>query len=369
MKYGYFKRCFFELAGVKDKGYNHMESKQAEKVINRIAVLGGGSFGTVLANICATNGYKTKLWLRSESSVREINKLHINKSYLPEFKLHRNVHAVSDLREAVEQADVVVVAIPSQSFRDVVAKFKDCVNGAMVISATKGIEAVTFNLMTEILEEELSHCYIGALSGPNLAGEIAENVITASVIASHDDSVCKAIQRIFQCRHFRIYTSKDPFGVQLGGALKNIYAIATGLASVLGAGENTRSMLITRALAEMSRFAVKMGADPMTFLGLSGVGDLVVTCGSSLSRNFRLGMAIGKGEKLENALAKLGQVAEGVYTLREVKAKADKLKIYMPIVSGLHLVLFENKPVMEVVYQAMLRDQKTDVEFVYKKHE
>jgi len=204
---------------------------------------------------------------------------------------------------------------------------------------------------------------IGVLSGPNLAKEISQRQLTGSVIASKDDSVIRAVQELLGCRYFRLYASNDMYGVELGGALKNCYAIMSGMGAAMGLGQNTVSMLITRSLAEMSRFAVNMGADPMTFLGLSGVGDLIVTCMSPLSRNYRVGFELGKGKPLDEVVAELGQVAEGINTLKIVRQKAEELGVYMPLVTGMYEIVFNRRQVGEVVEKLMLGEQSTDVEF------
>ena len=333
---------------------------------HHVAILGGGSFGTALANICAVNGHKVKQWVRSSEQVSEINTLHTNHRYLPGLNIHETVEATLNIDDAIECADLIFVAIPSQALRPVVCMLKNKVKDKIIVSTAKGIEASTFSLMTKVISEELPENLVGALSGPNLAREIANKAITATVIASHNVSVCSSVQKVLQCSYFRVYSSNDPFGVELGGALKNIYAIAAGIASSMGMGENTRSMLITRALAEMSRFAVTMGANPMTFLGLAGVGDLIVTCTSELSRNFRVGQAIGRGASLKEAEAVLGQVAEGVNTLKLVKQKSESENVYMPIVSGLYAVVFEGRAVNEMIQGGMVSHQKSDVEFVYE---
>lgn len=330
----------------------------------KITVLGGGSFGTALADISAVNGHEVKQWVRSSEQAEEINRFHTNTKYLPDFQINPSVKAVADIVEAIQHADIIFVAIPSHSFRYVIRQLKGIADNKIIVSTTKGIEASTFNLMSQIIEEEIPTCKIAVLSGPNIALELINKAITATVIASEHKDVCSLIQQILQCEFFRIYASNDAFGVQLGGALKNIYAIAAGLASALGMGENTRSMLITRALAEMCRFAVTMGANPMTFLGLSGVGDLIVTCTSTLSRNFRVGQAIGKGASLKKAEKDIGQTAEGINTLQLVKEKAEEKNIYMPIVAGLYAVVFEKKPVEKMIKDSMLAQQGDDVEFI-----
>lgn len=331
-----------------------------------IAVLGGGSFGTALADISATNGHWVKLWMRDAGQVRNINEDHVNNRYLPGFHIHPSVTADTDLTAVVSAADIVFIAIPSKSFREVIRKTDGLLSGKrkIIISTTKGIEPVTFDLMSQILEEELDDARIGVLSGPNLAREIVARALTATVIASEDEELCQIIQSVLHCDYFRVYSNTDVYGVELAGALKNIYAIVSGIGAALGMGENTQSMLITRSLAEMSRFAVTLGANPMTFLGLAGVGDLVVTCTSDLSRNFRLGYALGEGCSLEQAESQLGQVAEGVNTLKQVKQKADELGVYMPLVDGLYSIIFEGSAIEALVKGMMLREQKTDVEFM-----
>ncbi|WP_257274712.1 MULTISPECIES: NAD(P)H-dependent glycerol-3-phosphate dehydrogenase [unclassified Endozoicomonas] len=331
-----------------------------------IAILGGGSFGTALSDISAHNGHQVKLWMRSEEQVKGINQDHINHRYLPDFTIHPSVQASTDIKATVSSADLVLIAIPSKSFRSVVQMAGDALEGKMVISTTKGIEPVTFDLMSEILNEELNSVRVGVLSGPNLAREIVAKAVTATVIASEDVELCEIVQKVLHSDYFRVYSNQDVYGVELAGALKNIYAIVSGIGAAMGMGENTKSMLITRSLAEMSRFAVKLGADPMTFLGLSGVGDLVATCTSSLSRNFRVGYALGQGKTLKEAEAELGQVAEGVNTLQQVRQKAVELEVYMPIVEALHMVIFEEFNVNQLVRGMMLREQKTDVEFMVR---
>ncbi|MNE45792.1 Glycerol-3-phosphate dehydrogenase [NAD(P)+] [compost metagenome] len=218
--------------------------------------------------------------------------------------------------------------------------------------------------MSQILEEIAPEARIGVLSGPNLAREIAEHALTATVVASEDEELCQRVQQALHGRTFRVYASRDRFGVELGGALKNVYAIMSGMAAALGMGENTKSMLITRALAEMTRFAVKLGANPMTFLGLAGVGDLIVTCSSPKSRNYQVGYALGEGLSLEDAVARMGETAEGVNTLRVLKAKADELQVYMPLVAGLYAILFGGRTLEQVIQALMSGEPKTDVDFI-----
>lgn len=329
-----------------------------------VAILGGGSFGTALANIIATNGHQACLWFRDEVRAAECQKSRENSKYLPGYRLHDRLNVSANLEQALARADVVVIAIPSDSYRQVVRSAAPLVNpGTIFVSATKGIESPDFILMSDILAQELNGVRIGVLSGPNFAKEIVQNQQTGSVLASEDERVLELIPKVFSSNTFRIYTSHDKFGVELAGALKNIYAIISGMANALGCGCNTHAMIVTRALAEMGRFADRLGANAMTFLGLAGVGDLILTCSSDLSRNYRVGYAIGKGQSLTQILNEMGQVAEGVNTLKVVKQKANELGVYMPLASGLHGILFDGQDIAEVVQTLMTGEMATDVEF------
>lgn len=329
-----------------------------------VSVLGGGSFGTVIANIVAGNGYKVNFWMRNKDLVEEVNRTRENPHYLPGYKLDDNVHATADIERAVSGSRLVFVAVPSAYFRTVVKKMLPALTpDTILVSTTKGIEAGSFLLMSQVMREEAPDARLGVLSGPNLATEIARRNLAGTVIASADDMVRDRVRDVLKSEYFRVYTNDDMFGVELGGSLKNIYAIIAGLASAMGMGQNTNGMLITRSLTEMARFGRELGADPMTFLGLSGVGDLIVTCSSSLSRNFRVGFALGEGKSLQEAIADIGQVAEGVNTLKLVKEKADELGIYMPLASGLYQIVYEGKPVSQVISALMLGEGALDVEY------
>jgi glycerol-3-phosphate dehydrogenase (NAD(P)+) len=330
----------------------------------KVTVLGGGCFGSTIADIIANNKHDVLIWMRDQQLANNINQLHENTKYLPGFKLNENIVATTDIQQAINQADIVFIAIPSKSFRQVIQQTKTFLAGKIIVSTTKGIEPVSFKLMCDIIKEEVANSRVGALSGPNLAKEIIQKKITATVIASDDGELRTTIQKLLHCEYFRVYSNIDRYGVELAGALKNIYAIVSGIGTALNMGENTKSLLITRSLAEMSRFAVKRGANPMTFLGLSGVGDLVATCASKLSRNFQLGFALGQGVELNTAVKKIGQVAEGVNTLEQVKIQADKLNIDMPIAQGLYQIIFHQQSISMMVKEIMSRTHTTDVEFI-----
>ncbi len=340
-----------------------------QKTALRVTVLGGGSFGTAMANTAVRNGCDTMIWIRDQTVADEINATHINKRYLPNFNLEANLKAESNLEKAVRDRDIILVAIPSHSFRDVLRQIKPFISAQAVISLTKGIEAKTFCFMSDIIRQELPEVPYGVLSGPNLAKEIVAGQPAGTVIASDSELVRYAVQQALHSALFRVFGSDDVYGVELGGALKNIYAVAMGMAAAYNVGENTKSMILTRALAEMSRFAVKLGANPLTFLGLSGVGDLFATCNSPLSRNYQIGFALGSGKSLEQATQELGQTAEGINTIVQVNTRAKELDVYMPITHALYEVIFEGAPPLNIAVSLMKNGHRSDVEFVLPHNE
>ena len=332
--------------------------------VGKISVIGGGSFGTVIANITAQNGHDVRFWMRSEKLASEVNRQHENIQYLPGYKLCERVVATADMAAAVSDSKLIFVAVPSSSFRQVVESVvAHAPTQAILVSTTKGIEAGSFLLMSQILSEQAPLAKVGVLSGPNLAKEIALKHLTGTVIASNHEEVRETVKSVLKTDFFRVYTNDDMFGVELGGSLKNIYAIIAGIAAALGLGYNTNSMLVTRGLTEMARFGQKLGADPMTFLGLAGVGDLVVTCSTPLSRNYRIGLALGQGKSVDDAIAEVGQVAEGINTVKSVKEKADELGVYMPLVNGLYKIIYQNDSIKNIISSLMLSEQSLDVEF------
>ncbi|HTQ98477.1 MAG TPA: NAD(P)H-dependent glycerol-3-phosphate dehydrogenase [Candidatus Acidoferrum sp.] len=333
--------------------------------IKKVGVIGGGSFGTAIANIIARNGHQTQLWMRDPEQVETLNQTRVNSVYLPGHELHPSIIAAHELQAVVQDVDMIFVAVPSGSFRSVVQQLKPLLHpGVILITATKGIEAITFKLMSQILADEVPDARIGVLSGPNLAKEIVGGSPTGTVIASYDAEVRTLVRETLRSETFRVYANDDMLGVELGGSLKNIYAIIAGLADAMGMGHNTIAMLITRSLTEMARFGVRLGGDPMTFLGLSGVGDLIVTCTSPLSRNFRVGKALGEGKDIDTIVSELGQVAEGVNTLKQVKEKADELGVSMPLCSSLYEIIYNKAPIDHIISSVMLTETELDVEFV-----
>lgn len=336
---------------------------------SRVTVLGGGSFGTAVANIAALNHHDVTLWMRSDKQAQDILSLRENPRYLPGYRLAESLKPSLDLKSAVHDADYVFVAVPSKAFRAVAEQVAPYLpEHCRLVSLTKGIEPGSFKLMSQILQEVAPKHEIGVISGPNLAKEIADDQVSATVIASTSLALRNDVQQMLSCPAFRVYGNPDVYGVEMAGAIKNIYAIAAGLAMALGMADNTRAAIITRSLAEMSRFAVHLGANPMTFLGLAGVGDLIVTCSSKLSRNYRVGYYIGEGLSLKQAIKKIGETAEGINTLRMVREKAKSLGVYMPIVMGLYAIIFEDKPIDVISKKLMAGDLADDVEFMSAGH-
>jgi len=297
----------------------------------QVGLLGGGSWGTTVAALVARNAPVT-LWARNADTVREINEDHTNSRYLPDSNLPPSLQATTDIEEAISGADVVVMGIPSQSFRGVLADVAQYVRPWVpVVSLTKGLEVESRLRMTEIIAQELPGHPVGVLTGPNLAREIMSGQAAASVIAMDDEIIIKELQRLFQSGLFRCYTNDDVIGCELGGVLKNIIAIAVGMGDGQGAGDNTRAALITRGLAEMSRLGVALGGRPETFAGLAGMGDMIATCVSPQSRNRHVGVELAKGLEIHEVIDKMVMVAEGVKTAPAVMSLAQEHDISMPI--------------------------------------
>ena len=331
----------------------------------RVAVAGAGSWGTTLANLLAKKGHRVALWSFEQDVADAINDTRINEPYLPGVRLDDRLTAVSSLHEAVEGAEVVLSVSPSQHVRKVMRKAAQVMRrDTLVISASKGIETSTLETMADVLEDVLpegTHRSTCFLSGPSFATEVAREHPTAVTVAARDTEAARRAQDLFQTDYFRVYTSHDVVGVELGGALKNVMALAAGMVSGLGFGHNTRAAMITRGLAEMSRLGSALGANPLTFMGLAGMGDLILTCTGDLSRNRSVGFALGEGRKLEEILAEMRMVAEGVETSRAAHALAQREGIEMPIVAEVHAVLFEDRSPEDAVRNLMLREPKAEL--------
>ena len=333
--------------------------------ITKVAVLGGGSFGTVLANLAASNGNQVSLWVRDSEQALRINSEGANTSYHPELRLSNNIKASDNLEEVMHEASVIFIATPSLIFEQIIKRISNyLVEEALIISCTKGILDKPVRTLSDFFSEEHKN-KVGVLSGPNLAKEIADKKIAGTVIASSDDKLIATVKVILASEHFKIYSSNDIQGVELAGALKNIYAITCGMAESLEVGENALGLILTRSMAEMSRFAVAKGANPITFLGLAGMGDLVATCTSKLSRNYQLGFNLGQNMSLETAKKEVGQVAEGLRTLSVIKNESERLKINMPLVESLYNIIYEDSDPHELINDLINNPHEVDVEFTY----
>lgn len=323
----------------------------------KCAVLGAGAWGTALASLLADNGHQTAIWCLEPDVAEAITHSGANPRFLPGIELNSALTGTTDKSEALDGAEAVVFAAPSHVLRDVASHARAWVApGATAIVATKGIERGSFALMTDVVEQELRGHAVVALSGPSFAAEVAQRHPTALVAASTNVEAAALTQTLFSAPHFRVYSHDDVVGVELGGALKNVMAVATGISDGLGLGFNARAALITRGLAEMMRLGVGMGAHPQTFAGLTGIGDLVLTCTGALSRNRQVGLEIGKGATLAEVLAGRETVAEGIVTTESAMALAERQGVDMPIVSAVHRVLFERQPARWALVELMSRE-------------
>lgn len=330
----------------------------------KIAVIGAGSWGTALANLLAKKGYPTVLWSFESEVADGINETHRNPVYLADFELDPRLRATDSIREAVGDADVLLSVSPSHTVRQVMTEVgKHARSDALIVSASKGIEESTLEMMdavlTEVLPRELSH-NAAYLSGPSFAAEVAGEHPTAVTMASRNSDCAEKAQELFQTDYFRVYTTTDVPGVELGGSVKNVIAIASGVVNGLGYGHNTTAALITRGLAEITRLGVALGAEPMTLAGLAGMGDLILTCTGGLSRNRSVGVAIGEGKTLDQVLGEMRMVAEGVKTTRSTRDLARSKGIEMPIVEKVYSILFEGESPREAVESLMVRDPKPE---------
>lgn len=332
----------------------------------KIGVIGAGSWGTTIANLLALKGYGVNLWVYEADLCEKIKETRENSVYLPGIILSKNIKPTSSIEEASSGMEIIVSAAPAQVVRRVVSNAVPHISeNTVIVSLSKGIEEGTLMLMSDLLKETLPKglnknlCF---LSGPSFAKEVALKMPTAVVIASENKEAAQKAQKVFSTPYFRVYTHDDVTGVELGGAVKNVIAIATGIADGLGYGYNSRAALITRGLAEISRLGAKMGANPLTFSGLAGLGDLVLTCTGELSRNRTVGYKIGKGATLEEVTGGMKMVAEGVATSRAVYQLSKKIGIEMPITEHVYKILYEGLPAKDAVINLMSRDLKREVE-------
>ena len=330
----------------------------------QVAVIGAGSWGTAVANLVATKQPVT-LWARRADLADTINTRHENPDYLPDYQLSDRITATSSLDEALTDADSIVMGVPSHGFRTVLETARDLIGPATsVLSLAKGVERDSLMRMTEVAADVLTDhdpARIGVLTGPNLAKEIVAGQPAATVIAMQDQAAAAALQQVFMSGRFRVYTNDDVIGSEAAGALKNVMAIAAGMAHGLGFGDNTMATLITRALAELTRLGVAMGGRPLTFAGLAGMGDLIATCMSSQSRNHTVGFGLGQGKKLDQIIDEMNQVAEGVKSTPGILALAERHGIEMPIATQVARVLYEGAEPLEAVSNLMAREAKPEM--------
>lgn len=327
----------------------------------RCAVIGGGAWGTAIADRLSRNGHRVTLWAREADVVEAVNRRHENPRFLSGIPLSATLEATTDMAAALRGAGLVVYAAPSHVLRQVVASGAGAIEpGAVLSVATKGIERETLALMTDVVEQEVPAHRVVAVSGPSFAAEVATGQPTAVVAACASHAAATLVQEAMSAQAFRVYTSDDVVGVELGGALKNVMAVATGILDGLGLGFNPRAALMTRGLAEMTRLGVALGAKADTFAGLAGLGDLVLTCTGALSRNRAVGVAIGQGRTLEEALAGKESVAEGVLNTESAKALADRVGVEMPIVDAMHRILFAGWSPRDAVAELMARELRPE---------
>ncbi|HEX6626083.1 MAG TPA: NAD(P)H-dependent glycerol-3-phosphate dehydrogenase [Pyrinomonadaceae bacterium] len=333
----------------------------------KVAVMGAGGWGTALSILAGRAGHEVRLWSRNGRVVEEVNREHVNGVYLAGQQIPSNVRATVETREALDGAEVVVLAAPSHATRDLLKRIADEVSGEMVfVSATKGVENETGMRVSEIVADVLGRAIASprfvCLSGPSFAREVAEGQPTAVVAASGDGELSRLVQTELSVQNFRVYTNGDLVGTELGGAVKNVMAVAAGMVAGLGLGSNSVAALVTRGLAEMSRLALAQGGRAETMTGLAGLGDLVLTCTGGLSRNRFVGQELGRGRSLEEVLAGMSEVAEGVRTTRSVKQLAARAGVEMPITDEVHAVLYEGKGVRDAVESLMARPPKGEFE-------
>ncbi|MBN3555929.1 NAD(P)H-dependent glycerol-3-phosphate dehydrogenase [Fictibacillus nanhaiensis] len=336
--------------------------------MDKVAVLGAGSWGTALAIVLADNGHHVSLWGRREDQVNEINNHHKNEKYLPGVELPANIQATTQLSECVKEAETIVLVTPTKAMREVLGQVKNELNAPVtIVHASKGIEPGTYKRISEIIEEELPETVLDSvvvLSGPSHAEEVSLRQPTTVTVSSVNMKAAENVQDLFINQNFRVYTNPDVVGVELGGALKNIIALGAGLSDGLGYGDNAKAALITRGLAEIARLGTHMGANPLTFSGLTGIGDLIVTCTSVHSRNWRAGNMLGKGMKLEDVLENMGMVVEGVRTTQAAYELSKREEVEMPITQVLYDVLFNGKGAKQAVDDLMQRSRTHEVEDV-----
>lgn len=328
----------------------------------KIGLIGAGSWGTALSKLAADNGHEVTVWsiVKEEIEMLQENREHLDK--LPGVKLPENISYTTELAAAIEGKDMCILAVPSPFTRSTAAMMKPFVKeGQIIVNVAKGVEEKTLMTLSEIIGQEVPQADVAVLSGPSHAEEVGKGIPTTIVVGAKTKETAEYIQNLLMNKVFRVYTSPDILGIELGGALKNVIALAAGIADGLGCGDNTKAALITRGIAEIARLGMTMGGKPETFSGLTGIGDLIVTCASMHSRNRRAGILIGQGKTMQEAMDEVKQVVEGVYSAKAAMGLAEKYGVEIPIIEQVNLVLFEGKPAAQALDELMLRDKKIEI--------
>ena len=331
----------------------------------KISVIGSGGWGIALTILLHKNGHDLTIWSFDKKEAEELKKTRQNKTKLPNILLPEDIKVTNDLKEAVDDKDILILAVPSKAIRSVSKSLKNIIkDNQIIVNVAKGLEEDTLETMTDIIEEELKdkNPKVAVLSGPSHAEEVGRGIPTTCVVSAHNKELTLYLQNIFMNPSFRVYTSLDMLGVEIGGALKNVIALAAGIADGLNYGDNTKAALITRGIKEIASLGVAMGGEQSTFYGLTGLGDLIVTCASMHSRNRRAGILLGQGKTLDEAIKEVNMVVEGVYSAKSALMAAKKYNVEIPIIEQVNAVLFENKNVAEAVNELMIRDKKLEIQ-------
>jgi len=331
----------------------------------KISVIGSGGWGIALTILLHKNGHDLTIWSFDKKEAEELKKTRQNKTKLPNILLPEDVKVTDDLREAVDDKDILILAVPSKAIRSVSKSLKNIIkDNQIIVNVAKGLEEDTLKTMTDIIEEELKdkNPKVAVLSGPSHAEEVGRGIPTTCVVSAHNKELTLYLQNVFMNPSFRVYTSPDMLGVEIGGALKNVIALAAGIADGLNYGDNTKAALITRGIKEISSLGVAMGGEQSTFYGLTGLGDLIVTCASMHSRNRRAGILLGQGKTLDEAIKEVNMVVEGIYSAKSALMAAKKYNVEIPIIEQVNAVLFENKNAAEAVNELMIRDKKLEIQ-------
>lgn len=332
-------------------------------MMKKIGVIGAGSWGTALAVVLNKNGQKVTIWSIVEEEIKMLKEHHEHLDKLPGVPLSEDISFTTDIKEAIEDSDMLVLAVPSVFTRSTAKSMAPFVKaGQIIVCVAKGIEEETLMTISDVVEEEIPQADVAVMCGPSHAEEVGIGLPTTVVAGAKEQATAEKIQDVFMNEAFRVYTSPDVLGMELGGSLKNVMALAAGMADGLGYGDNTKAALITRGIAELSRLAIAMGAKNETLYGLTGIGDLIVTCESKHSRNRKAGMLMGQGYTMEDAIKEVKMVVEGIYSAKAALALAEKYQVEMPIIQVVNQVLFEEKSVKEAVYELMVREKRSEHE-------